>query len=257
MPFPPLRGLVSRCLSRFLGSDSSDLPYFITSRASVVVNPFFIIRHGLYLNLLKYARHVQGRVLDIGCGSKPYERLFSNANEYIGVDVNVSGHDHSESRIDIYYDGSSLPFEESVFDSVVSFEVIEHVVDTKGHIREINRVLKVDGTLLLSVPFAWLEHEVPYDFRRYTSFGISRLLQTNGFEVVTLVKTTTHVQAVCQLAIAYVYFLLYSGPPLCKRLARLSVLPMNLLSIFLNRILPKRYDYFSNSLVLARKITAI
>ena len=54
---------------------------------------------------------------------------------------------------------------------------------------EINRVTKRDGYLLLSVPFAWAEHEIPYDFARYTSFALTHLLEKNGYRVLELHKS--------------------------------------------------------------------
>ena len=107
----------------------------------------------------------------IGCGSKPYENLFVHADKYIGCDVEVSGHNHSDSKIDYFFDGKKLPFSDGTFDAVVSFEVFEHVFNLPEILTEINRVTKEKGTLLISIPFAYGEHEIPYDFARYTSFG--------------------------------------------------------------------------------------
>ena len=64
---------------------------------------------------------------------------------------------------------------------------------------EFNRVLKQGGQLLLTTPFTWNEHEEPYDFARYTSFGITDLLQKHGFEMIRLHKTTTYFETICQL----------------------------------------------------------
>ena len=106
------------------------------------------------------------RVLDFGCGSKPYENLFINIDEYVGCDIEVSGHDHLDSKIDYFFDGKNLPFIDDRFDSVVSFEVFEHIFNLPEILKEINRVTKTSGNILISVPFAWGEHEVPYDFAR-------------------------------------------------------------------------------------------
>jgi len=103
----------------------------------------------------------------------------SEAASYIGVDLEATGHDHSNSKIDVLYDGKVLPFKDGQFDAVVSFEVLEHVFNLSEVMREINRVTTDSGYLLISVPFAWLEHEIPYDFARYTSFGINAYCQTS------------------------------------------------------------------------------
>ena len=78
---------------------------FMPSWVSIIVNPFFIIRRGSFVNISTFAPLAEGRLLDIGCGRKPYKSLFSNVSEYIGVDIQDSGHNHSNSKIDIYYDG--------------------------------------------------------------------------------------------------------------------------------------------------------
>ena len=49
-------------------------------------------------------------MLDFGCGQKPYESLFS-VEEYVGLDIEVSGHDHTNSKVDTYYDGKNIPLQ--------------------------------------------------------------------------------------------------------------------------------------------------
>lgn len=53
--------------------------------------------------------------MDVGCGSKPYRELF-DVDEYIGIDIEVSGHNHSSSNIDKFYDGKVIPFENNALD---------------------------------------------------------------------------------------------------------------------------------------------
>jgi hypothetical protein len=60
----------------------------------VLVNPVYIIRRALYLKILELASLIQGNVLDFGSGSKPYENLFLNVNNFTGCDIALSGHCH-------------------------------------------------------------------------------------------------------------------------------------------------------------------
>jgi SAM-dependent methyltransferase len=227
---------------------------FLTSPLSIIFSPVYIIRSGLYGAIRTMASEIGGDVLDFGCGSKPYESLFVNATTYVGVDIESSGHSHDDSKIDLFYDGSHLPFCDSTFDGVVSFEVLEHVFNIDQVLSEIHRVLKPNGLLLLSVPFAWDEHEVPFDFARYTSFGISHVLQSNGFKIVSSLKTTTYILAVFQLFIAYVYQHLLPRRGLIAKVARIPIVfPLNLVALLLDAILPSRYDYYCNNVILAKK----
>ena len=229
---------------------------FLITPLSIVINPMYIIRNGLFKSISKLAPTIKGDILDFGCGSKPYETLFSNAKSYIGVDIEVSGHNHKNSKIDYFYDGKNLPFPDKSFDAVVCFEVFEHVFNVQEVLAEIFRVLKPDGQLLMSVPFAWDEHEIPYDFARYTSYGITYIINKNGFEVVKLTKTTTYVLAVFQMFIAYLSQYALPRRNVLKRLSQLAVIfPLNVLAILVDALLPKRDEYFCNSVILAKKVS--
>lgn len=230
---------------------------FITSPLGIVVNPVYIIRNGLYRNIAHLAPRIRGNVLDFGCGSKPYESLFVNSTSYVGIDVQVSGHDHRTSRVDVFYDGKTLPFADEQFDATVCFEVFEHVFNIDELLEEIRRVLKPGGSLLISTPFAWDEHEAPYDFARYTSFGIKHVLERNGFEVLESRKTTTYVLALSQAFISYLFLHVFPRNKVVARLLQLVVIfPLTAASLLLNFVLPKRYQYYSNNVVLARSVMA-
>jgi SAM-dependent methyltransferase len=227
---------------------------FITTPISIIINPVYIIRSGLYREISRIAPTLSGDILDFGCGSKPYESLFINAKSYIGVDLQSIGHNHLDSKVDHYYNGSTLPFLNESFDAVVCFEVFEHVFNIKEVLSEIHRVLKPNGKILLSAPFAWDEHEVPYDFARYTSYGLTHLMNNNGFKVIELAKTTTYVLAIFQILIAYIYQHMLPGKGVLARLLRIVfIFPLNLLAISFNFMLPKRYEYYCNNVVVAVK----
>ncbi len=77
----------------------------------VLLNPAYITRSALHRAIAAIAPSIKGSILDFGCGSKPYDSLFTSAKEYIGIDIETSGHDHDtlQSKVDIYYDGKHIP----------------------------------------------------------------------------------------------------------------------------------------------------
>ena len=89
---------------------------------SVFINPFFFIRKGLYRQIKRNSGYLHGEMIDFGCGRKPYRNLF-NVDKYVGVDIEVSGHEHKNSEVDVFYDGKSLPFQSETFDTFFCSEV--------------------------------------------------------------------------------------------------------------------------------------
>lgn len=226
---------------------------FHPSLLGFLFSPDYMIRRALYVAVREMAPRVSGQVLDFGCGSKPYADLFAHAGSYVGVDLQVSGHDHHDSKIDVFYDGQTLPFADGQFDSVISFEVFEHIFNLPRVLKEICRVTRPSGCLLISIPFAWNEHEIPYDYARYTSFGISHLLEESGYEVVELRKTTSHLVAVGQLLIVYLTQMAPKHRLLRNIFQLAAIAPVTMATTALDKVLPRKESYFCNSVVLARK----
>lgn len=139
-----------------------------------------------------------GRVLDVGCGLKPYEECFANAT-YVGIDVEESGREASEKTADAYFNGLDIPYDEEDFDAVLCTEVLEHCVDPTRLLAEMHRVLKPGGRLLVTVPFIWGLHETPYDFRRYSVFGIERAMREAGFEIAESAQLEGGIDAIRML----------------------------------------------------------
>ena len=227
---------------------------FTPSFLGIAIQPLYLIRRPLFLGIRKYAKKLNGRLLDFGCGEKPYEGFFS-VNKYIGLDLKESGHSHHNSKIDIYYDGVNIPFQDEYFDSVFSSEVLEHVFNVNEILKELNRVLKKDGLILITVPFVWEEHETPFDFGRYSSFGIESILKNNGFEVFQHEKTGNSVSVIHQLLITYMTSILFTKNKWINSIINfIFIMPVTLGGLFFSKILPQSKKLFFNNIVLARKM---
>jgi SAM-dependent methyltransferase len=231
---------------------------FILKWYDVFRHPMFFIRRGIESDIKSLSTELKGRLLDFGCGSKPYKKYFTHTDEYIGLDIEQSGHLHTNEKIDVFYDGKKIPFEENHFDSVFSSEVFEHVFNIDEVLAEIHRVLKPDGQLLLSCPFAWPEHEVPYDFARYSSFGIKSVLERNGFEIVDQRKTGHFFEVIVQYLIFYIFCLLPKKPSFIYFiLHQIFILPLLLVTLIISAVLPKimkRKDLYFNNVLLVKKV---
>ena len=125
---------------------------------------------------------LSGRVLDVGCGSKPYRGLFGPAvTEYVGLD-----REGPHATPDVLGDAHALPFEAARFDAVVSFQVLEHVERPVECLGEIARVVAPGGDVVFTVPGVWPDHEVPHDHWRFTRYGLQGAVRAAGLEQVEL-----------------------------------------------------------------------
>ncbi len=124
-------------------------------------------------------------VLDAGAGRCQYRPLFRN-QRYFAVDFARGEAAWDYSSLDIIGSLEALPFADASFDVVVCTQVLEHVPEPAETLRELRRVLRPGGKLLLTAPQAFGEHQEPYDYYRYTSFGLRHLLEKSGFRVESI-----------------------------------------------------------------------
>lgn len=219
---------------------------------SLFINPFFFIRHSFKKNIRPFIPMLKGRLLDFGCGRKPYEKMFV-VSEYVGVDMEHTGHDHKNSKVDVYYDGKHLPFDDESFDSLFCSEVVEHVFEPDMILPEIRRVLRPGAKALITVPFAWNEHEMPFDYARYTSTGIQHLLEKNGFNVIEIKKSGNFARAMFQLWALYFFELFKKFGKTGYIVSLLFVAPINIVGGIVLLLFPKDHSLYFTNVVLAEK----
>lgn len=130
------------------------------------------------------------RILDVGCGTGANLLMLSNYGEAEGVDVSEDALEFCRARgLDKVKLGAAeeLPYEDGTFDLVTAFDVVEHMDDDLAGLKEMRRVLRPGGRVLLFVPtfmFLWgLQDDVSHHRRRYRLPELRRVLEQAGFEV--------------------------------------------------------------------------
>ncbi|MGQ9592132.1 MAG: methyltransferase domain-containing protein, partial [Planctomycetota bacterium] len=131
----------------------------------------------------------RGRVLDLGCGASPYARWYPNR---IGCDVAIF------PGVQVLGTAEELPFVDGSFEQVLATELLEHVRRPHDAIREMWRVLRPGGRVILTTRFLYPVHEAPGDHFRYTRFGLLTLF--DGWEVEVLREDVDAVSTDAQLS---------------------------------------------------------
>lgn len=122
-------------------------------------------------------RHASsGKVLDIGFGGSSYACYFPNR---LCVDVDF------KRNPNVVADAYALPFADAEFDTVLCTEVLEHLKDPQLAAKEMRRVLKPGGKLLLSTRFMFPVHDAPRDYFRYTRYGLKEIFV--GWDIQELI----------------------------------------------------------------------
>lgn len=168
-------------------------------------------------------RHYHGVLYDLGCGEATSKEYFLQyATEYVGVDWANSTHSlNADLAADL---NQPLPIASGVADSVVALSVLEHLARPEVMLEEAARILVPGGSLVLVVPFQWQMHEGPYDYRRFTSYGLQLLLAEAGFVDVT-VEPYAGVFTTLVLKMNYFTRRFIVGPPAVRWLLRLFMIP--------------------------------
>lgn len=133
--------------------------------------------------------HAHGVLLDVGCGQRRHEHIFlPRVDRYIGLDYPpVSGGIWATTggeNVDIWGDGQYLPILSDSVDTVLCSQVLEHVPEPAKAMRELARVLRPGGHAIVTVPQEWGIHQEPFDFYRFTRYGLVYLAERAGLEVV-------------------------------------------------------------------------
>jgi SAM-dependent methyltransferase len=140
-----------------------------------------------------------GVVLDAGAGYQRYKPFFSES-VYLAQEHPVAGVQNKNIRnYDILCDIKKIPLAGDTVDVVLSTSSLEHFRDPELFFGEAHRVLKPGKSLWIYVPFAYHEHEAPFDFQRPTRYGMSRWYEDAGFERIEVAPMSSSTTAVAYL----------------------------------------------------------
>lgn len=179
------------------------------------------------------------KILNIGSGGE-VGRIINEA--WNNADGNLVSVDISPEREpDVCTDACMLPFADDSFDLVICCEVLEHVREPSSASREIFRVLRPNGKLVLTAPFVYPIHERPHDYFRFTKFGLRMLFE--GFSSVE-VNGRLNWGETCSLLI---YRLLYEYEPWIRVLA----LPIYCCAVMLEYVFGTLARFFDSDYITA------
>lgn len=124
-------------------------------------------------------------ILDAGAGESVYKKHFSHC-KYKAIDLAVGESRWNYANLDYVGPLHDMPIEDDVFDAVLCTQVLEHLEWPRESVKEMHRILKPGGKLYMTVPMAHSEHQIPYDFFRYTSYGLESICKHAGFHDIKI-----------------------------------------------------------------------
>lgn len=136
-------------------------------------------------------------VIDVGAGDAPYRELFGHT-DYVTVDWSETVHEAPDG-LDVVASADALPLAAGAADVLLCTQVLEHVAEPAPVLAELRRVLAPGGTLYLTAPLVWEEHELPHDYFRYTRAGLEHLLSAAGFESIEVAPRSDCFTTLAQL----------------------------------------------------------
>lgn len=228
---------------------------FNRSIFSILFNRSYLIRREIRASAKKFSKFSDGQILDFGCGSMPYEYLFHHCEDYLGLDYEQDEIMRPARKVDVYYNGVTIPFPNDRFDTVLAFEVFEHIVNLEEIFSEITRILKPDGMLCFTVPFLFPYHETPYDYQRLTSWKWHEILVRFGFNDINIVTKPNDFTSLVQLIQIYILSLIN---PRNNSVIELLLMPINLIfnlvGLLGSKVPQDRTNFPLSIEVIARKI---
>lgn len=183
-----------------------------------------------------YRKYCKGIILNVGSGSRPLDL----GRYQLLTDIDLSFHVHFAS------DAHFIPFQENTIDTIINIAVLEHTKYPWKVVEEFYRVLKPGAHAVVAVPFLQPEHNMPYDYYRFTYNGIIELFKLNNFEVIEINKLVNNSRIFSWLFIENIKQF--------SRIIRTFLLPLcHILSRFGNDLGKKDHSVYRGVYLVAKK----
>lgn len=178
---------------------------------SWIIDPSFLFNRNYNRDLMDALEYAGGILLDLGCGNKDYKGLFMpKLAAYYGMDHplarDVHLRDVDTNGPEIWGDIYSLPFKSACADTILSLQVFEHLNDPARAMKEVSRVAKKGGCLIITTHGLFPIHGPPYDYYRYTEFGLRYLMEKNGCQVIKITPNGSFWQTMAVLFNHYLFY---------------------------------------------------
>ncbi|MFZ8830963.1 MAG: class I SAM-dependent methyltransferase [Thermodesulfobacteriaceae bacterium] len=213
-----------------------------------IYDPTYLLTHS-NIQVFKYLLNILPKdktlsVLDLGCGYKPFKYLLEEHGivaNYIGVDFSL---ENAEPDFIVDLNKENLPFEDESFDLIIISEVLEHIYKPFHVLDEAIRVLKKGGLIYISTPFILGNHEIPYDYFRYTDYFYKRYFEENNLEILHIRKAGSILSAPFFIFNLFMEALLKGN-----KIKFVLTFPSNIFGLLIDLILQK----LSNKYVFVKK----
>ena len=224
-----------------------------------ISNMGYLNHKHLYNSFVKSLPYLKGICADIGSGNAIYKKiLLPYVDEYIAVDKSdIHKHMFSTSKEKfIDADIKNLPFDDNSIDTLILTQVLEHIDEPFKALDEIKRVMKKDATLILSVPFIYHAHATPYDYFRFSEYGLRKICKDYNFEILEFHYQGYFGTAIISMLNGFIWNLASRY----KVLRNTILLPLLLIIFTLNNIiglcldLIKLKEFTPNFFLIAKKL---
>lgn len=156
------------------------------------------------INIRRISHHLSGSIVEVGVGQGPdiaYFKSLQKVTAYSGCDREEFHSEYTRGKLPpevTLYRGSKLPYPDSSSNTVISIDCIEHMStsETEKLLKEAHRILKKNGKCIIMAPFMYPEHCTPYDYFRFTRYGLMQLAEHGNFKIVEVTSRSSTIETI-------------------------------------------------------------